>query len=79
MKVYGGVAAQIHVFLNSALVGASSSPPLYPGERAASTHFIGDWAGPGTGPEDVERRKILPLPGLVVRHLGLLGRSQSLY
>jgi hypothetical protein len=32
-----------------------------------------------TGLDGVERRKILPLPGLELRPLGLPDRSQSLY
>jgi hypothetical protein len=35
--------------------------------------------GPKTGLDDVERRKILPLPGLELRPLGRPIRSQSLY
>jgi hypothetical protein len=34
---------------------------------------------PRTGLDDVERRKILPLPGLEFRTLGLSARIQSLY
>jgi hypothetical protein len=35
--------------------------------------------GPRTGTKDVERRKILPLPGLEPQFLGRLARSPSLY
>jgi hypothetical protein len=35
--------------------------------------------GPRAGPDDVERRKILPRPGLELRPLGRPARSQSLY
>jgi hypothetical protein len=35
--------------------------------------------GPRTVLEDLERRKILPLPRLELRHLGRRVRSQSLY
>jgi hypothetical protein len=68
MKTYGGVDVQIHVFLTSAQVGGewSASRPcrFTPGERAPSTHWIGGWVGPRTSLDDVEKRKILPLPGL---------------
>jgi hypothetical protein len=83
MKTYGGVAVQIHVFLTSALVGGEWSV-LRPGrftsgERAPGTHWIGSWVGPRVGLEDVERRKMLLLPGLGPRPLGRPARSQSLY
>jgi hypothetical protein len=68
MKAYVGVDIQIHVFLTSALVGgewsASHSDRFTPGERAAGTHWIGGWVGLRTGLDDVEKRKISPLPGL---------------
>jgi hypothetical protein len=35
--------------------------------------------GPRVGPDDVEKRKFLKLPGLELRSLGRLSRSQSLY
>jgi hypothetical protein len=35
--------------------------------------------GPKTSLDDVERRKILPLPGLELRSLGSPSRSQLLY
>jgi hypothetical protein len=35
--------------------------------------------GPRTGLDDVEKRKILPSPGLELRLLGRPARSQSLY
>jgi hypothetical protein len=35
-----------------------------PGERAPGTHWIGGWVGPRASLDDVERRKIFPLPGL---------------
>jgi hypothetical protein len=45
MKEYGGVDAQIHVFLTLALVGGewSTSRPgrFNPGERALGTYWIG--------------------------------------
>jgi hypothetical protein len=61
MKTYGGVDVQIHVFLTSALVGAEWSASLpdrfNPGESAPGKHWIGGWVGPGTGLDDIERRK----------------------
>jgi hypothetical protein len=83
MKTYTGVDVQIHVFLNSALVGgkwsASRLGRFTPGERAPGTHWIGGWVGPRTGPDVVKVRKILVLPGLELRPLGRPARSQSLY
>jgi hypothetical protein len=83
MKAYGGVDEYIHVFLNSALVGSewsSSCPGRFTlGERAPGIHWIEGWVGPGTGLDDVEKRKILPIPGLELRPLGRPARSQSLY
>jgi hypothetical protein len=31
--------------------------PLYPGERAAGTHWIGGWVGPRAGLDAVEKRR----------------------
>jgi hypothetical protein len=73
MKTYGGVDAEIHFFLISALVGGEWSASG-PGEIAPGTHWIGGWVGPRTGLYDVEKRKFLTLPGL-----DHPGRSQSLY
>jgi hypothetical protein len=50
-----------------------------PGERAAGTHWIGSWVGLRADLDDVEKRKFLTLPGLELRTLGRLARSQSLY
>jgi hypothetical protein len=80
MKTYGGVDVQIHVFLTSALVGElSASRPgrFISGARAPGTHWIGGWVGPGTSLDDVEKRKMLPLPGFELRSLGR--PAQSLY
>jgi hypothetical protein len=41
--------------------------PLYPWEIVASTHCIGGWVGPRTGLDVVEKRNILPLPGIQPR------------
>jgi hypothetical protein len=73
MKVYGGVDAQIHIFLTFALGGEwSASRPgrLTPGERAPGTHWIEGWVNPRTGVDDVETRQFLTLPGLELRTLG---------
>jgi hypothetical protein len=83
MKTYEGVEIQIHVFLTSVLVGSewSASRPgrFTPRERAPSNQWIGDWMGPRTGLDDVEKRKILPLQGLELWTIGHSARSQSLY
>jgi hypothetical protein len=75
MKTYRKVDVYIHVYLTS----ASRPGRFTPIERATSTHCIGGYLGPRTGMDDVERRKILPLPGLEFRPLGRPARSQSLY
>jgi hypothetical protein len=41
-----------------------------PGERAYSVYWVGGWVLPRTGLDDMENRKILPLPGLELRPLG---------
>jgi hypothetical protein len=58
----------------------TSRPDLFtPGERARSTHWIGGWVGPKTSLNDVERRKILPLPEHELLPFGRPARSQSVY
>jgi hypothetical protein len=83
MKAYGGVDVQIHVFLTSALAegewSASRQVASTPGKKATGTHWIGGWVDPRAGPDDVERRKFLTLPGLELRTLGRPARNQSLY
>jgi hypothetical protein len=84
MKTYGGSEyIYIHLFLTSALDGGewSASRPgrFTPGERAPGTHWIGSWIGPRTGLDNVERRKILPLPGLEPQPLDHPSRSQSIH
>jgi hypothetical protein len=68
MKAKGGVDVYIHVFLILALVGEewSASRPGHSAirEGAPSTHWTGGWVGPRTSLIDMEKRKILPLPGL---------------
>jgi hypothetical protein len=80
MKTHGELDVKIHVFLTSALVGAewsASRPGLFTfGERAP---VDGGCVGPRGGLDDVEIRKILPLPGLELRPLGRPARSQPLY
>jgi hypothetical protein len=36
---------------------------LYPQGKSPSAHWIGGWVGPRTGLNNMEKRKILPLPG----------------
>jgi hypothetical protein len=65
------------IFLTSALAGGewSASRPcrFTPGERAPRINWIGDWADPGTGPDDVD--KILDPAGTRTPTLVLLVRS----
>jgi hypothetical protein len=71
------------IFLTSALVGGDWSPSrpsrFTPGERTPGTNWIGGWVGPRAGLDDVEKRKLLTLPGLEIRTLGCPARNQSLY
>jgi hypothetical protein len=82
MKTYGGMDVYIHAFLYSALFGgewSASRPGRFTlGERAPCTLWIGDWVGPRTGLEYVEKRKISPLPVLELRPFCRAARSQSL-
>jgi hypothetical protein len=81
MKAYGRVVVEIHVFLISALFryewSATHPGRLTPDERASGTHWIESCVG--SGMEDMEKRKISPLPGLELRPLGRPASSQSLY
>jgi hypothetical protein len=52
---------------------------LYLLGKSPVVHWIGGWVGPRTGVDDVEKRKILPLPGLELWQLGRPTRSQLLY
>jgi hypothetical protein len=54
MYTYGAVEVKIHVFVTSGQVGGEWS----------SFRRKGGWVGSRTGVDDMERRKILPLPGL---------------
>jgi hypothetical protein len=71
MKAYGGVDVQIHIFLTSALAGGewSASHPgrFTPFEIVTGTHWIGGWVGPRAGLEDMEKWKLLNLPGLDIK------------
>jgi hypothetical protein len=46
------------------VTGQLNAPPAFPRGRAPGTDWIRDLMGPRTGLEDMEIRKILPLPGL---------------
>ena len=62
MKSYGGVEAQLHSFLTSALDGSkrsiSDSGGFTPGEGAHDTHCIRVNVGPRVGLDITEKRKI---------------------
>jgi hypothetical protein len=83
MKTCGGVDILVYVFLTSALVGGewSASRPDHftTGERVACIHWLGDWLDPRNNLEDVEKIKILLLPGLELRILGRPALNLSLY
>jgi hypothetical protein len=83
LKVYGGVEVQSHIFLISALAAGEWSASLpcrfTPGERAHGTHWIGGWVDTRAGPDDLQTRKFLTLPGLELRPLSRPARSESLY
>jgi hypothetical protein len=51
--------------------GLLHAPAALPrGEKTFGTHWVGGWVGPRTGPHDVEKRTISPLPGLELRPIG---------
>jgi hypothetical protein len=52
---------------------------LFPGERAPGTHSIGGLVGPRASLDDVEDKIFFTPPGLELRPVGRLARSQSLY
>jgi hypothetical protein len=81
MKAYEEGDVYIHIFLTLALVGGDWSASR-PGrfalvERAPGTHWIGGWMDPRTSLDDVEKKKILTLPGLKLWSLGRPACSQS--
>jgi hypothetical protein len=49
------------------LVVSFTPRPLYPGERASGTHWIGGWVDRKAGLDDTEKGKFLTLPGLELR------------
>jgi hypothetical protein len=57
MKAYGRVEVsdQLH------------SPAALPRERAPCPHWIGGCVDPRAGMDRIEKRKLLPLPGLEIR------------
>jgi hypothetical protein len=66
----GIMDVQIYIFLNSALVGDEWSA-LRPGRFILGTHWIGGWADPRAGLDDVEKTKFLNLLGLKLKPFGL--------
>jgi hypothetical protein len=66
MKAYGGVDAENHILLTSALVGGEWSASR-PGRFTPGNHWIGGWVGPRAGLDDMEKRKFLTLLGLELR------------
>jgi hypothetical protein len=83
MKMYGEVDVYVLVFLTLALNGGkwSASRPgrFTSGEIIPGTLWIGGWVGPRAGLDDVEKRKILPLPGLELTPLCRPARGKSIY
>jgi hypothetical protein len=65
MKAYGGMDAQIHIFLTSAQLkwSASHAGHLTSKERAPNIHWIGGWVGPSASLDKVE--KILDPTGTI--------------
>jgi hypothetical protein len=53
--------------------------PLYPGEEASVTHWLGDWVSPEAGLDGMEKRKFLTLLGVELRPHVREARNQSLY
>jgi hypothetical protein len=52
---------------------------LPPGGKDPGAHWTGGSVGLRAGLDDVEKKKFLNLPGLELRPLGRVARSQSLY
>jgi hypothetical protein len=63
MKAYGGVVVYIDILLKSVLVGGEWSASR-PGRFTSCTHWIGGWADPRAGLDDVNKRKFFTLTGL---------------
>jgi hypothetical protein len=72
------VDVYIHISLTSALIGGEWSASRPGRFTPPDTHWIGGWVGPRAGLDDVEKRKLLTLPGLELRPLGRPAHSQSL-
>jgi hypothetical protein len=53
--------------------------PLYPGDGAHGTHWIGGLVNPRAGLDDMNKSKFLLPSGLELRLPGRPARSQSLY
>jgi hypothetical protein len=66
MKAYRGVDVKNHVFLASVLVGGEW-PASGLGRFTPGTHWTGGWVSPTAGLNDMEKRKLLTLPGLEFR------------
>jgi hypothetical protein len=83
MKADEEVDVYVHICLTSTLVGGEwlATLPCHftRGKRTPSIHWIGGWVGPRAGLDDVERRKLLILPGLELQPLSCPAHSQSLY
>jgi hypothetical protein len=53
--------------------------PLYPWGKSPGVHWRGGWVDTQVGLDDLEKRKLLTLPGFELRSLGRPALSQSLY
>jgi hypothetical protein len=60
-------------------LSASRLGRFTPGERDPGTHWIGGWLDPRTDLDDVEKRKLLTIPGLEFWPLGRPVLIQLLY
>jgi hypothetical protein len=69
MNTYGGVDVVEGEW------SASSPCRFTPGEKDPGTHWIRGWMGPRTGLDDMEKWKLLTLPGLELQSLGHPARS----
>jgi hypothetical protein len=77
MKVYGGVDAQIHIFLTFPLVAGECSVS-HPSRIIPGTQWIRGWVGPRTGMQDTEKRNACLCRDSNPDH-GRLTRKQSLH
>jgi hypothetical protein len=79
MKTYGSIGCiDPHILDLGTSLEWSASPPGHftPKEISPGTHWIGGWLDPRTGLDNVEKRKILTLPGPKLRSFGRLVLSQ---